>query len=76
MELSELSTTLRRAHEAWWKALLAKEWVWAAYYANDMESLVRQITNQTHKLVEEKHADPKSALGQHPRAGVPPEKGD
>ena len=74
--VGELSVKLRQKHDAWWKALLAGEWVWAAYYANDIEVIARQLTNATHTIVEEKHADPKSALVGNRSPYLPSKKGD
>ena len=75
MDLSELSCQLRTKHEQWWKALISRELVWAAYYANDLEAITRRIATLTHKEVERHYADPKSALSRHPRPTQPPTAG-
>lgn len=72
MELSELSVALRRKQDQWWQALINRELVWAAYYANDLEALARQITSLTHKEVEDHYADPKSTLARHQSSLKPP----
>ena len=76
MELSELSYNLRTKRELWWNAVTNREWVWAAYYANDIEAIARQLVHQTHKLLENKLADPQSALGRHLSSPKPPTAGD
>ena len=76
MELSELSVALRQKQDQWWQALTGRELVWAAYYANDLEAIARQITSLTHKEVERHYADPKSALGRHQGSPKPPTQGD
>ena len=72
MELSELSVALRRKQDQWWQALINRELVWAAYYANDLEALARQITSLTHREVEKHYADPAAALNRNPSSLKPP----
>ena len=76
MELSELSVALRRKQDQWWQALINRALVWAAYYANDLESITRQIVTLTHREVELHYADPQSALGRHKGSPKPPAAGD
>lgn len=76
MELSELSYALRAKRDQWWNAVIAGEWAWAAFYANDLEVITRNLVKQTHKLLEEHHADPKAALGRHHRSPKSPASGD
>ena len=72
MELSELSVALRRKQDQWWQALINRELVWAAYYANDLESITHQIVTLTHREVELHYADPKAALTRHQSSLKPP----
>lgn len=75
MELSELSYQLRTKRDAWWNSIIAGEWTWAAFYANDIEALGRQIAFATHQLLEKKLADPQSALAGHHYSPKPPTAG-
>ena len=74
--LEECSYYLQAGRTAWWNALLAREYVWAAYYANDLEALTRRLVDLTHKKVEHHYADPKAALASHPRTGASSKEGD
>ena len=76
LTIEELHSELSRTHEAWRKAILAGEYVWAAYYANDIEAVARRLTTITHNYVKDHYADPESALGRHPRTANPAKRGD
>ena len=76
MHFADVFSELDRKREACHKAVLAGEYVWAAYYANDLEAIVRSLIKYTHSLVEIKHADPQAALGGHKGSPFSPTKGD
>jgi len=76
LTLLELNEQLGVKHRLWREAMQGGDYVWAAYYANDLEAIARRLTTITHNYVREHYADPESALGRHPSAGVPPKEGN
>ena len=76
MTTAELHQELTLKRDEWWKALQEGKYVWAAYYANDIEAVARRLTTITHNYVRERYADPESALGRYPHPGVQTKEGD
>lgn len=72
MALAELHAYLLRTLDKWAKARDAGEWIWAAYYANDLESATRRLTTITHHLVEDHYANSEAALKRSPSSVLPP----
>ena len=76
MHFVEVFSELDKKREDCLKALQAGEYVWAAYYANDLEALTKRLITYTHTIVERKYADPQAALKRHPDLLDPSTKGN
>ena len=72
MALAELHAYLLRKLDQWAKAKGEGNWIWAAYYANDLEAASRRLTTITHHLVEDHYANPEASLKRNPSSLLPP----